>query len=60
MKKGQTVTIYEDPITCQKAEGKARLIELVRQDEGDGLTMWRVKFVDDGFETTRTIKAVQK
>lgn len=53
MKRNQIVMIYEDPITRQKREGKAKLLRLVRADVGDGLELWEVRFVDDGYTTTR-------
>lgn len=43
--KGRIVTIYDDPITCQQREGRARLVREHRPDEGDGLSLWLVKFV---------------
>ena len=49
------VTIFEDPITMKKEEGKARLIRLVSEDDGDGLERWEVRFLDDGYVTERTI-----
>lgn len=57
MKKGQVVTIYEDPITQTKVEGQARLLRK-ECDLGDGLEYWAVKFL--GYEDItlhRTIKA---
>jgi hypothetical protein len=56
MKSGEKVMIYEDPITCNKEEGIAKLIELVGEDCGDGLELWVVKFPDDEREFTRTVK----
>lgn len=55
MKKGQIVIIYEDPITCQRREGEAKLVSQMRGDTGDGLELWEVKFINDGYETTRTV-----
>lgn len=50
------VTIFEDPITEQKPEGTAELLEKILT-EIDGLEYWRVRFLDDGEETLRFIKA---
>ena len=50
------VSIYEDPITCAKLEGKARLIETIREDDGDGLSLWYVQF-DDENEVVRTVNS---
>jgi len=51
MNKGQTVIIYEDPFTRQKAEGQARLIECVNNNAGlqDGTQyqIWQVEFLDE-------------
>jgi hypothetical protein len=56
MKTGDVVMIYEDPITKQKPEGAATLAEQVREDDGDGLSMWAVKFIDEPLsEYIRTI-----
>ena len=55
LKRRQVVMVYEDPITCQKPEGRARLYEFQREDTGDGLEMWVVTFLDDGYQATRTI-----
>lgn len=43
MKYGDKIRVYEDPITRLKAEGIARLIEPVKQDNGD-LSIWIVEF----------------
>jgi len=45
MQPGQTVKIYEDPITCRKLEGKAVLI-LKNNAEFHELEYWRVKFLN--------------
>lgn len=54
MKKGEIATIFEDPITEQKEEGKARLIKKYREDHGQ-LECWKVKFLSDGFIADRNI-----
>ena len=43
MKKGDTVNIYEDPITQRKLEEQATLRKLVK-DDGDQ-ELWEVKFL---------------
>ena len=48
--------IYDDPITKTSEEGEAILTSLYAPDKGDGLTIWIVKFLDDGYVTVRTIK----
>jgi len=57
MKVDDKVMIYEDPITRQKPEGIATLVENYKPDIGDGLSIWVVRFKDDGYVTTRTIQA---
>jgi hypothetical protein len=47
MKQGETVTIYEDPITCQKSEGKAKLVRRIMVD-GD-LEYWEVESLGEHF-----------
>jgi len=44
--KGQVVKVYEDPITKQAPEGKARLIRLVGR-ASDGYEDWRVEFENE-------------
>lgn len=59
MEKGQVVMIYKDPITQKKREGKAKLLSLI-QVRGDGLATWKVRFIKDGFMTTREVKGVKR
>lgn len=54
-KAGDIVTIYEDPLTEQKPEGKAKLVQKVNEDEL-GLERWLVEFVEDGSQLYRWIK----
>lgn len=48
LKEGDTVLIYEDPLTQQKVEGKAKLIKLLRTsddfDHGVIMSRWLVQF----------------
>jgi len=55
---GDIVTIYEDPLTCSKVEGKARLLELLKDDEQ--LQYWRVEFLRDHEQANRWIKKERK
>ena len=48
--------VYYDPITRQEEEGIAELLEEVRPDHGDGLSMWIVTF-DGEMEVQRTVDA---
>lgn len=54
---GDIVDIYEDPITEEKLEGKAKLISRDIKAVGDGLEYWSVQFLE-GYEdiTQRFIK----
>jgi len=57
--KAKVVTIYEDPITCTKPEGKA---ELLSKEEAynDGLESWLVRFLDEPDEVrSRLIKTTE-
>jgi len=53
MKEGSVVTVYEDPYTEEKEEGKAKLLELIfRQAEHDGVApycmeKWKVQFLGE-------------
>jgi hypothetical protein len=58
MKIDNIVNIYQKPITKEDFEGQAKLISEYRPDEGDGLSMWEVEFLDEKGETyLRTISA---
>jgi hypothetical protein len=46
LNQGDIVTVYQDPITKQKAEGPADLRRFVAADP-DGLQRWMVHFVGD-------------
>lgn len=54
---GDKVNIYEDPITEQRREGQARLVECMDRDaHGDGrMERWIVDF-GDGQEVARAIR----
>ena len=54
MKKGDVVSIYEQPLTETKYEGEARLISFIKR--GNIIELWRVKFIDDGQVVSRAIK----
>lgn len=54
MKPGDTVTIYEDPLTCEKEEGEAELIEMISETRAK--EFWHVRFISDNWRTTRWIK----
>jgi len=62
MKKGDIVMVYQDSVTEQKPEGKAELLKLLsldgQLDENSILETWKVKFIDDGMVTTRSIKVI--
>jgi hypothetical protein len=46
MKKGDTITIYQDPLTRKNKEGQARLIRFV--SESHDMEFWEVKFLAAG------------
>jgi hypothetical protein len=48
LSRGQTVTIYDDPITKKKPEGKAKLIKFVGKDDYFPYAeTWVVQFLDE-------------
>ena len=50
------VDIFHDPVTGKKLEGRAKLVECVRPDTGDGLALWLVEFLDEpGAQYQRTV-----
>jgi len=56
MHKGDIVTIYQDPATCQKPAGQARLLEHARNEEPEPMfEYWYVKFLDDQTTAFRLI-----
>ena len=57
MKKGDIVKIYEDPITKEKPEGQAKLINRISRSGNKvaRFETWEVKFLSDGYITERTI-----
>lgn len=55
LEKGDRVTIYEDPVTCEKPEGIAVLVRQLNSDDGDGLERWEVIFDDEHEAYARTI-----
>lgn len=46
MKKGDIVTIYQDPLTEKNVEGQAQLGRFINEDRA--LEFWEVKFLDGG------------
>ena len=62
MKAGDIVEIYEQPLSETKGEGKARLIRKIQTcTDGinpNGMEIWRVRLLNDGYYCTRTIKAI--
>jgi len=54
VKKGDTVMIYQDPLTKRKPESEAGLIEKMQEDPHQ--EFWLVRFGDDGYVTGRWIK----
>ena len=56
MEVGDKVTIYQDPITKQKEEGKATLVKFLSKDDDFGTEDWEVGFDNEVETYTRTIK----
>jgi hypothetical protein len=56
MKKGETIKVFQDPITCKDFEGYAKLIEPMprKRDIKELTETWIVKF-EDGTKVERTI-----
>ena len=56
MKTGQTVTVYQKPLTKEQPEGKAKLLKRIA-DSRDSETVenWKVKFISDEFICERLI-----
>lgn len=54
MNKGDIVTIYQDPVSQKKAEGKAKLLQLLLEGEED-FEYWKVEF-ENGDKVCRWIR----
>ena len=53
MKQGDIMVIYDDPITKQKPEGKAKLLKKIKSDFNQ--EYWKVEFLSDGFISGRWV-----
>jgi len=47
LKKGQKVTVYHDPATCEKKEGAAILIKNIWRGEHFPYEDWQVRFENE-------------
>ena len=54
-KPGDKAIIYDDPITCEKREGIATLVEKIKEDKLK--EFWLVRF-EDGMEVTRWVAKI--
>ncbi len=56
MKEGDIVKVYQDPVLCQKLDGRVELLMKLKPEVGRQ-EYWRVKFIDDhdNFVTDRWI-----
>jgi len=62
MKKGEVVTIHEDPITEEKPEGEAKLLKKIDEDHHavrPRCEFWQVKFLDEKYKRLRFIKKIK-
>lgn len=49
LEEGSVVEVFEDPVTCKRSEGKAKLLKLLRDSEG--IQFWSLVFLNDTDET---------
>lgn len=56
---GDRVTIYQDAITCQKREGRAMVIKVLKKED-NGLVECLVRFVDETEEFIRLVNLSNK
>ncbi len=56
MEKGEIRMIFEDPLTCEKEEGKAKLIAGPAKMSTSQMEYWLVRFLSDGYQVRRWIK----
>lgn len=54
MKEGKIIKVYQDPVLCTRLEGKATLLQKLKDEQGRQ-EYWRVEFVGDKFVTDRWI-----
>ena len=50
MRPGNVVDIFEDPVTCTRREGAARLVRLIKKTEK--AEYWKVHFLADPEDVT--------
>ena len=55
MKSGDIITVYQDPITQLKVDGKAQLLHRLPYSD-KGFETWELIFLDDGMQAIRIIK----
>lgn len=55
MENGNIITIYEDPVTMQKIEGKAKLLKQLHCND-PSLEYWTVLFINDLAVVDRYVK----
>lgn len=55
LKVGAVVMVYEDPITKNREEGLARILEVLSERTEDDAARLRVRFLSDGAEVERFI-----
>lgn len=58
MKKGDIVTIYQDPLTEKNKEGQARLLRFINEDHD--MEFWEVKFLVAGAEEPLVYRFIKK
>jgi len=58
LKIGDIIQIYENPLSETNPEGRARLLELLIDDQS--MQYWRVEFVEDGEQANRWIRKETK
>ncbi len=60
--KNTIVKVYEDPITCEKSEGQAKLLQYhrtIKESSDSELEFWTLRFISDGVKVERFVN-VQK
>jgi hypothetical protein len=56
MKIGQTVIVYQKPLTKEQTEGKAKLLQRIPDKrDSEKVENWKVKFLSDEFICERLV-----
>lgn len=56
----EIVDVWEDPITRTKLEGRARVVSGRKGSHGEGLGLYYIHFISDGFGESDYLRAIEE